>query len=74
MYLNRRDTKHNRAKHKKTKEDKKPLLPAFKGSLQDLAVDVNSTKKLWEAKLLNFSRNVQSCTYSYSQIIFTPSV
>ncbi|XP_062699161.1 solute carrier family 53 member 1-like [Aedes albopictus] len=41
-----RDTKHNRAKHKKTKEDKKPLLPAFKGSLQDLAVDVNSTKKL----------------------------
>ncbi|XP_065075374.1 solute carrier family 53 member 1 [Ochlerotatus camptorhynchus] len=39
-----RDTKNNRAKHKKTKEDRKPLLQAFKGSLQDL--DVNSTKKL----------------------------
>ncbi|XP_055527138.1 xenotropic and polytropic retrovirus receptor 1 [Wyeomyia smithii] len=41
-----RDTKHSRAKHKKTKEEKKPLLPAFKGSLQDLSVDISSSKKL----------------------------
>ncbi|XP_058830240.1 solute carrier family 53 member 1 [Topomyia yanbarensis] len=41
-----RDTKNNRAKHKKTKEDKKPLLPMFKGSLQDLNVDISSSKKL----------------------------
>ncbi|XP_058445291.1 solute carrier family 53 member 1 [Malaya genurostris] len=41
-----RDSKNNRAKHKKTKEDKKPLLSTFKGSLQDLNVDISSSKKL----------------------------
>ncbi|XP_055586228.1 xenotropic and polytropic retrovirus receptor 1 [Uranotaenia lowii] len=41
-----RASKHDRSKHKKTKEDKKPLLPAFKGSLQDLSIDISSSKKL----------------------------
>ncbi|EDS34129.1 xenotropic and polytropic murine leukemia virus receptor xpr1 [Culex quinquefasciatus] len=41
-----RDTKHGRAKNRKIKEDKKPLLTTFKGSLQDLTVDISSSKKL----------------------------